>query len=96
MSYGLEVLTTEGYVNTFDMKTVRFFGSYDKTGSSGSQVLTSFNSDKGTIYISVRDNKRPPLFDYNNSTKIFTWDNTTQSDSHNYSSDFRIILLENA
>lgn len=96
MSYGFELLTTEGYVNVTGMRTVRFFGNYDKTGSSGTQTLSGFDSNKGTIFIRIKDGKRVPIFDYNNSTKVFSWDNTGASDPSNYSSNFRIILLENA
>lgn len=96
MAYGIEILTTEGYQNTAGMRTVRFVASYSKTGSSGTQILNGYDSNNGSIFVRATDGKFPPVWDYNNTTKVFSWNNSNAGfgTASNHSTAFTITTLE--
>jgi len=79
MSYGFNVLTTEGLVNSFNLRSSRLYGSFQVSGTSGSLTVSGFDSNQGFIFPRPNDGKLLNEWSWNNNSKVFSWSPSFQS-----------------
>ena len=96
MAYGIELTTTSTTRSLAESSPCRVVGLVEVRTVSGSQVVQGFDEDKGFIYISNIDDALPwiPLFSFNNSTKVFSWEKDPQIFTPNTNVDFYFIMEE--
>jgi hypothetical protein len=74
MSYGIQVQTSEGFVDINDATSGRIVKIYQIRAVSGSVTITDFDDAVGFYYVM---NRAPqpyvPYMEFNNSTKVFSW-----------------------
>ena len=76
MAYGLQILTTDGFVSTDLVDSFQIIGSVYKTGTSGTVTPPSgWTASTGNIYPVARDNKTPPILIYDSGTNTFSYNN---------------------
>lgn len=75
MAYGLQILTTDGFVSTDFVDSFQIIGSVYKTGTSGTITPPSgWTASTGNIYPVARDGKTPPLLVYDSGNNTFSYD----------------------
>ena len=74
MSYGIQVQTSEGFVDINDATSGRIVKIYQIRATSGSVTISDFDDTLGFFYVM---NRAPqayvPYMEFNNSTKVFSW-----------------------
>ena len=77
MAYGMQIQTTEGFIDVGSLRTVRYLKSYSLSGNTTSSYQTympEFNSNNGILYIQRLDSAGlDPDWSFNNSNKILYW-----------------------
>jgi len=98
MAYGVEVETSAGTKNVFDIKTVRLIEIYNATSITGSASISNFDSTKGEFNMVNNSIKRLPVATFNNTTKVVTWvkhpppSGSSYLPDSAYSTDFSILF----
>lgn len=73
MAYGVEVETSAGTKNVFDVSTVRLIKIYNAGSVSGSATINEFDSAKGEFNMVNNSTNRLPVASWNNTTKTVSW-----------------------
>lgn len=95
MPYGLQVLTSTGVKNTFDLNTARIVNFYNATSISGSANIPEFDSAKGDfMFITGSYGAIGQKLTWNNTSKIISWGKHASSIPNTaYSSNFFIAFF---
>ncbi len=89
MAYGMEILTTEGFKNVSDLRSLREVYRDTKTTSTGSQAIPGgATSSNSLISIVTNDGFDPPQFSWSGST--LSWD---EGPLENVTSDFDLVVF---
>lgn len=74
MSYGIQITTSEGFVDIGQAASGRVVYIYQIRAVSGSVTVPDFDSDVGFFYVMNRSPRAyVPYMDFNNTTKVFSW-----------------------
>lgn len=97
MSYGIEISTTSSTKNIAESSPCRVVDLVQVRSVSGSHVVQGFDSSKGFIYI---DNLHEVYywvhnFNFNNSTKVFTWGPNLYITANNNDNVDYYFIMEN-
>ena len=98
MAYGIEVETSDGTKNAFDVKSVRLIKIYNATSITGSATISEFDSTKGEFNMVNNSTKRLPVASWNNTTKTVSWSKhpppsgSTYLPNSAYSTNFSILF----
>ncbi len=96
MSFGMNLFTSDGQVDTDALRVGRLIDAHrfnQAAGSSGSQTMSSDCLDTDFIFIAVRDKKGVPDYDFNNTTKVFSFTGFGSGGSFATSGDFWVLFL---
>lgn len=98
MAYGIEVETSDGTKNAFDVKSVRLIKIYNAGSVTGSATISEFDSTKGEFNMVNNSTKRLPVASWNNTTKTVSWvkhpppSGSTYLPNSAYSTNFSILF----
>lgn len=87
MAYGIEVETSDGTKNAFDVQSVRLIKIYNAGSVTGSATISEFDSTKGEFNMVNNSIKRLPLASWNNTTKTVSWFKHPPPSGSNYLPD---------
>lgn len=73
MSYGMEVLTTDGFLSVTKIRTAKLFFVKTEVGTSGSFFVPGFDADKGYVFVRSLNGVLEPTFSFDNSNKQLSW-----------------------
>lgn len=94
MSYGMQILTTEGLVDIANVRCMRVISINRVTKAagttSGSLSVPTWSSSGGHYYTEVNDAKQPPYSTWNEATKILSWQDDVGI--YNKSQDFQFVF----
>lgn len=98
MSYGFQILTTDGLVNVADMRSASFVTQLRLTTVSGSVTVPTYQENSpanstNLVYLRERDGKVTPTFTFDDATNVFSWEPDDNVQSDDRSSDFDAIFV---
>jgi hypothetical protein len=94
MSYGMEILTTQGLVDIANVRCVRIISINRVIKSSGttsgSVYVPTWSSTGGFYYTEINDANQPPRSTWNEAAKTLTWNDDVGL--YNKSQDFQFVF----
>jgi hypothetical protein len=73
MSYGMQILSTEGLVDVTTFRAARLYASEALTTSSGTRTVSGFSDTDGFIFVRSNTTDVAGEWSWDNSTKVLTW-----------------------
>lgn len=95
MTFGMQITTDEGIIyDTSDAINIgRIYARISGSSTTGDFTVPGFDASIGSIWLTSVDGKFLPQYEFDNSTKEFSWEPRTGISSANSSSNFLVQFL---